>query len=117
MSAASTRVWITPNPSQSALHDTRLPFITAFLTGHRQLIEKVLDSEYIFLEDEVSVSPLMAPHTTRHQETLDALAETFEAVRDRVGLRVSGRLKPSDGLIWWATAGGFMVGWVPSPVW
>jgi 5'-nucleotidase len=29
------------------------------------------------VDDKVSVSPLTAPHTTRHHEALDALAETY----------------------------------------
>jgi 5'-nucleotidase len=29
------------------------------------------------MDDEVSVSPLTAPHTTEHHEALDALAETY----------------------------------------
>jgi len=29
------------------------------------------------MEGKVSVSPLTAPHTTEHHETLDALAQTY----------------------------------------
>jgi hypothetical protein len=42
----------------------------------------VQDTEHIFLDDEVSVSPLTAPDTTEHHVALDILAETYDG---RVG--------------------------------
>lgn len=47
------------------------------------LRETLQDMRNIFLDDEVSVSPPMAPHTTEHHVALESLAETDDGSAGR----------------------------------